>query len=90
MKDSPVGKGYSYFFAFIITGLMGLQAIRVEVDFPKDQLPEIKSFSIEEVPQALAIAQISIVAYLLGVPTDSIAVKIAKILEGKLVRKTKD
>jgi hypothetical protein len=45
---------------------MVIQSIRVEIDFSKDQLPQIKSFKIEEIPEALAIAEISLVSYLLG------------------------
>ncbi len=84
-KDSSVGKGYSYFFAFMIIGLMGVQTIRIEIEFPQQNVPEIKSFSIEEIPQVLAIAQISLIAYLLGVPTDGIATKIAKFLDAKFL-----
>lgn len=84
MKDSPVGKGYSYFFAFILLGLMGLQTVRVEMEFPKNQLPEIKSFSVKEIPETLAIAQIGLIACLLGVPTDGIAIKLAKLLQYKI------
>jgi len=46
---------------------MVIQSIRVEIDFSKDQLPQIKSFKIEEIPEALAIAEISLVSYLLGI-----------------------
>ena len=78
-KDSSVGRGYSYFFSFMIIVLMGVQTVRIEIEFPQN-IPKIKSFSIEEMPQVLAIAQISLIAYLLGVPTDGIATKIAKFL----------
>jgi hypothetical protein len=79
-KDSIVGKGYSYFFAFLLVATMFLASIRVEIEFPKNKLPEIKSFSIEEIPELSAIAHLAIIAYLLGVPTDSIAIKIAQML----------
>ena len=78
--DSIVGKGYSYFFALMMCGLMFLESIRIEIEFPKDKLPEIKSFSIEEIPEVSAIAHLAIIAYLLGVPTDAIAIKIAQML----------
>ena len=81
-KDSSVGRGYSYFFAFMIIGLMGVQTVRIEIEFHQ-KIPEIKSFSIEEIPKALAIVQISLIAYLLGVPTDGIATKIAKFLDNE-------
>lgn len=71
-----------HFFAFMIIGLMGVQTVRIEIEFPQN-IPEIKSFSIEEIPQALAIVQISLIAYLLGVPTDGIATKIAKFLDNE-------
>lgn len=79
-KDSIVGKGYSYFFAFLLVTTMLLSSIRIEVDFPKNKLPEIKSFSLKEIPELQAIAHLAIIAYLLGVPTDSIAIKIAQLL----------
>ena len=37
-------------------------------------------YSIEEIPELSAIAHLAIIAYLLGVPTDSIAIKIAQML----------
>ena len=59
---------------------MFLSGIRIEIEFPKNSLPEIKSFSIQEIPELSAIAHLAIIAYLLGVPTDSIAIKIARML----------
>ena len=79
-KDSIVGKGYSYFFAFLLVTTLFLSSIRIEIDFPKNKFPEIKSFSIQEIPELSAIAHLAIIAYLLGVPTDSIALKIAQML----------
>lgn len=79
-KDSIVGKGYSYFFAFLLVSTLLLSSIRIEIDFPKNKLPEIKSFSIKEIPEVSAIAHLAIIAYLLGVPTDNIAIKIAQFL----------
>lgn len=66
MENPQIGRIYRYIFALIITWLMVIQSIRVEIDFPKDQLPQVKSFKIEETPEALAIAEISLVSYLLG------------------------
>ena len=79
-KDSIVGKGYSYFFAFLLLATMFMSGIRIEIEFPKNKLPEIKSFSLREIPELSAIAHLAIIAYLLGVPTDSIAIKIAQFL----------
>ncbi len=79
-KDSIVGKGYSYFFAFLLVATMFMSSIRIEIEFPKNKLPEIKSFSLKEIPELSAIAHLAIIAYLLGVPTDSIAIKIAQFL----------
>ncbi len=79
-KDSIVGKGYSYFFAFLLVVTMFMSSIRIEIEFPKNKLPEIKSFSLEEIPELSVIAHLTIIAYLLGVPTDSIAIKIAQFL----------
>lgn len=59
---------------------MLLSSIRIEVEFPRNKLPEIKSFSLKEIPELQAIAHLAIIAYLLGVPTDSIAIKIAQFL----------
>jgi hypothetical protein len=78
-KDSIVGKGYSYFFAFLLVATMFLSSVRIEIEFPKNKLPEIKSFSIREIPELSMIAHLAIIAYLLGVPTDSIALKIARM-----------
>lgn len=79
-KDSIVGKGYSYFFALLLVVTMFASSIRIEIDFPKGKFPEIKSFSLKEIPELQAIAHLAIIAYLLGVPTDSIAIKIAQLL----------
>ena len=79
-KDSIVGKGYSYFFAFLLVATMVLSSVRIEIEFPKNKLPEIKSFSIQEIPELSAITHLAIIAYLLGVPTDSVALKIARML----------
>lgn len=59
---------------------MLLSSIRIEVDFPRNKLPEIKSFKIQEIPELSAIAHLAVIAYLLGVPTDNIAIKIAQLL----------
>lgn len=59
---------------------MLLSSIRIEVDFPRNKLPEIKSFKIQEIPELSAIAHLAIIAYLLGVPTDNIAIRIAQLL----------
>ena len=86
MKDSHIGKGYSCFFSFLILILMLVQAVRVDFDFPKNQLPQIKDFEITEIPPHVATIEMLIIAYLLGCPTDKIAEKIAE----KLGAKTKD
>ena len=78
-KILAIDKGYRCFFAFLMLAAMVLSSVRVEISF-SNNLPEIKSFSIQKIPQASAIAHLAIIAYLLGVPTDSIALKIARML----------
>lgn len=80
-KDSKLGKGYSIFFALVICGLMIAQALRIELSYV-DQILKVK-LSFVEVPLSLLLAEVSLIAYLLGAPTDGLAAKIAEILDHK-------
>lgn len=81
MKDSKLGKGYSIFFALVISGLMIAQALRIELSYV-GQILKVK-LSLVEVPLPLLLSQVSLIAYLLGAPTDGLAAKIAEILGHK-------
>jgi hypothetical protein len=79
MKDGRLGKGYSYFFALLLVGLMFVQCIRLETTFSTKDGLSVK-IQMVEIPVQVALAEISIIAYLLGFSTDKLADKIAGFL----------
>jgi hypothetical protein len=79
MKDGRLGKGYSYFFALIIIGLMFAQMVRTETYFTQKEGLRTK-VELVEIPVGLAMIEISIIGALLGISTDGIASKIAEFL----------
>lgn len=54
------------------------QALRIELSYV-NQILQVK-FSFVEIPLPLALLEISLIAYLLGAPTDGLAAKITEIL----------
>lgn len=78
-QDSKIGKGYSIFFALLILGLMVAQSTRVEINWIDNKIVDV-NFQFVEIPLMLALLEISLIAYLLGAPTDKIASRIAEML----------
>lgn len=77
-KIATVGKGYSYLFASFLTGLVALQSVNLSVETGADKL-EIK-LSTRELPAHIFIPSVALIASILGLNTDSIALAVGKFL----------
>lgn len=79
-KDSIIGKGYSYLIAILLTILFS----GLHVDY-KVECNSVCSFSIQRKDVSVPVTLFFLVSIstLIGMPTDSIAITIGKILSGK-------
>ncbi|BDA74398.1 hypothetical protein CAL7716_085640 [Calothrix sp. PCC 7716] len=75
-KIATIGKGYSYLFASFLTGLVALQSVNLSLETGANKL-EIK-ISTKEVPAHVFIPSVALIASILGLNTDSIAMAIGK------------
>lgn len=73
-----VGKGYSYLFASFLTLFITLQSLNFSLENTDEKL-QIK-LSIREIPIHVFIPSISIIAVVLGLNTDAIALSVGKFL----------
>ena len=84
MSDLPekqvavVGKGYSYLFASFLTLFIVLQSLNFSFENGDEKL-QIK-LSIKETPIHIFIPSISVIAAVLGLNTDQIALSVGKFL----------
>lgn len=77
-RMSKLGKGYSYLFSIILTALLVWQSC--EIKYAKGLGWELKT---KDVPIALLIPSLFLIAGALGVNTDPIAKKLTTFLESK-------
>lgn len=77
-KIATVGKGYSYLFAVFLTGLVALQSVNLSVENTADGI-QIK-LSTKELPAHIFIPSVALIASILGLNTDSIALAIGRFL----------
>jgi hypothetical protein len=77
-KIATVGKGYSYLFAIFLTGLVALQSVNLSVENDADKL-QIK-ISTRELQAHIFIPYVTLIASILGLNTDSIAMAIGRFL----------
>jgi hypothetical protein len=77
-QTAVIGKGYSYLFASMLTLFVTLQSFNFSVDNSEEKL-QVK-LSIKEVPIHVFIPSISVIAAILGLNTDAIALSIGKFL----------
>jgi hypothetical protein len=73
-----VGKGYSYLFASFLTLFVTLQSLNFSIENTDEKL-QIK-LSIKEIPIHVFIPSISVIAAVLGLNTDAIALSVGKFL----------
>ncbi len=77
--DSKIGKGYSYLFAAILTALITSQTISIE--FKTDKSGDYHfSVASKDLNVQLFTAGVGIIATILGLPTDAIAIAIGSFL----------
>ncbi|MBD2437353.1 hypothetical protein [Nostoc sp. FACHB-110] len=77
--DSKIGKGYSYLFAAILTILIASQTISIE--FKTDKSGDYHfSVASKDLNVQLFTAGVGIIATILGLPTDAIAIAIGSFL----------
>ncbi|MBD2489016.1 hypothetical protein [Aulosira sp. FACHB-615] len=80
--DSKIGKGYSYLFAIVVTGLIVFQSINIE--FKTDKSGDYHlSVASKDLNVQLFTAGVGIIATILGLPTDAIALAVGSLLSGK-------
>lgn len=75
-RESDIGKGYSYLFSILLTCLLAWQS--VDVKYSKTQGWEAKT---KDVPIALLIPCLFLIAGALGINTDPLAKKVTAILD---------
>lgn len=73
-----VGKGYSYLFASFLTLFIVLQSLNFSFENTDEKL-QIK-LSIRETPIHIFLPSVSIIAAVLGLNTDAIALSVGKFL----------
>ncbi|WP_414755581.1 hypothetical protein [Anabaena sp. CCY 9910] len=78
-KDSRIGKGYSYLFAIALTAILVSQSIGIK--FQTNSKREFNiSIESRELNAQLFTAGVGLIATILGLPTDAIALAIGKFL----------
>lgn len=77
-QASVVGKGYSYLFASFLTLFITLQSLNLSLENTDEKL-QIK-LSIREIPAHVFIPSIAVIAALLGINTDALALSVGKFL----------
>ncbi|HYX18328.1 MAG TPA: hypothetical protein VE944_28975 [Nostoc sp.] len=77
-NDSRLGKGYSYLFALFLTTLIAAQSTDISFKFNKSGI-EFAIASRELNPQVFYPC-VALIAAILGLPTDAIALALGQIL----------
>jgi hypothetical protein len=78
-KDSQLGKGYSYLMAIAFTFLIAWQS--VDIRFTTDSKQQFQfSIASRELDSRLFVAGVGLIATILGLPTDAIALAIGSFL----------
>jgi hypothetical protein len=75
---ATVGKGYSYLFATFLTLFVVLQSVNFSAENTDQKL--LIKISLKEVPIYVFIPSISVIAAVLGLDTDAVALQIGKFL----------
>ncbi|MCC5640357.1 hypothetical protein LC593_31895 [Nostoc sp. CHAB 5844] len=77
--DSKIGKGYSYLFSTILTALIASQSVSVE--FQTDKTGDYHlSVASRDLNVQLFTAGVGIIATILGLPTDALALALGHFL----------
>lgn len=72
-----LGKGYSYLFALALTGLLVWQSASIGYDREKGW-----SLATKDLPLTLLIPVLVLIGTALGLPTDTLASSVGKVLTG--------
>ncbi|WP_138503400.1 hypothetical protein [Nostoc sp. PA-18-2419] len=81
-KDSRLGKGYSYLFAIALTSIIASQSVNVQ--FKINSKSEFEaSVATRELNTQIFLPCVILIAAILGLPTDAIALAVGKILTSK-------
>lgn len=76
-RKTALGKGYSYLFALALTGLLVWQSASISYDKEKGW-----TLATRDLPMTLLIPVLGLIATALGLPTDTLASGVGKILTG--------
>ncbi|MBH8566742.1 hypothetical protein I8748_32100 [Nostoc sp. CENA67] len=78
-EDSRIGKGYSYLFASVLTALLVGQTI--DISFKTDKSGDFAiTLQTREINLQIFYPCVGLIAGILGLPTDAIALSLGKFL----------
>ncbi|MEH2393869.1 MAG: hypothetical protein V7K21_20120 [Nostoc sp.] len=81
-NDSRLGKGYSYLFALFLTTLIGVQSINTSFKIETGGKIEF-AIATRELNAQIFYPCVVLIAGILGLPTDTIALAFGKLLSTK-------
>ncbi|NDJ20989.1 hypothetical protein GS682_04880 [Nostoc sp. B(2019)] len=81
-KESRLGKGYSYLFAITLTAVLASQSVNIQ--FKSNRAGDFQiSIASRELNTQIFYPCVGIIATILGLPTDAIALALGKILTNR-------
>ncbi len=78
-KDSSLGKGYSYLFAVVLTALLVGQSVNISLKFNNSGFERF-DIGTRELNGAIFYPCVALIAAILGLPTDTIALALGHFL----------
>ncbi|MBW4675929.1 MAG: hypothetical protein KME52_18480 [Desmonostoc geniculatum HA4340-LM1] len=78
-KDSRLGKGYSYLFAVVLTGLLVGQSVDISLKFNNSGFERF-AIASRELNAQIFYPCVALIAAILGLPTDTIALALGHFL----------
>ncbi|PHJ59570.1 hypothetical protein VF14_08830 [Nostoc linckia z18] len=81
-KNSRLGKGYSYLFAAVLTGLLVGQSLNISLKFNNSGFEKF-DIATRELNGAIFYPCVALIAAILGLPTDAIALALGHFLSSE-------